>query len=367
MTTDIRSPLHAEHAALGALFTGFAGWSMPLRYESELVEHRAVRTAAGLFDLSHMGEVEVAGPQAADVLDYALAGAMRGMRVGRAKYSLLCTTEGTVIDDLVVYRLAEDRFLVVVNAANTTVDLAELTDRARGFDAEVIDRTHDTALIAVQGPHSVRIVRGLVPPNQTDLVTDMKYYAAAPATVAGHEVLLARTGYTGEDGFELYVPAEEATDLWRAILAADGPDDLVPAGLASRDTLRLEAGMALYGHELTTETSPYAAGLGRVINLGKPFVGRDALASQAEQQPGRALVGLRGGGRRAARAGYPVLSPDRTVVGVVTSGALSPTLSHPIALGYVDTGLTAPGTELAIDVRGRAEFYQVVAPPFYRR
>lgn len=218
--TGVRSPLHTEHEVLGASFTGFAGWSMPLRYESELAEHRAVRTAAGLFDLSHMGEIEVAGPQAAEALDYALAGAVRGMGVGRAKYSLLCTTEGTVIDDLVAYRLAGDRFLVVVNAANTTVDLTELTERARGFDAEVIDQTHDTALIAVQGPHSARIMQGLVPPNQTDLVTEMKYYAAAPATVAGHEVLLARTGYTGEDGYELYLPAREATDLWRAILSA---------------------------------------------------------------------------------------------------------------------------------------------------
>jgi aminomethyltransferase len=361
------SPLHAEHEALGATLTDFAGWQMPLRYQSELAEHQAVRTAAGLYDLSHMGEVEVTGPQAAAVLDHALTGALSAVPVGRAKYSLLCSAEGTVLDDLVVYRLAEDHFLAVVNASNAAADFAELSDRAGGFDATVTDRSAETALIAVQGPRSADVVRGLVPQAAGHIVAALKYYAAAPVTVAGQEVLLARTGYTGEDGFELYLPAAQAPALWRALLEAGRPLGLVPAGLASRDTLRLEAGMALYGHELSTETDPYSAGLGRVVRLDKPFVGRDALAGLAEREPARTLVGLRGSGRRAARAGYSVLDDGGSVVGQVTSGALSPTLGHPIALGYVDTGLATPGTELSVDVRGRPEPYVVTPLPFYRR
>ncbi|MCW2740204.1 MAG: Aminomethyltransferase [Blastococcus sp.] len=361
------TPLHAEHEALGATLTDFAGWQMPLRYRSELAEHQAVRTAAGLYDLSHMGEVEVTGPQAAAALDHALAGALSAVPVGRAKYSLLCSAEGTVLDDLVVYRLAEDHFLVVVNASNAAADVAELTTRAEGFQATVTDRSAETALIAVQGPRSAEVLRGLVPPAQADTVTTLKYYAAAPATVAGQGVLLARTGYTGEDGFELYLPAAQAPALWRALLEAGRPLGLVPAGLASRDTLRLEAGMALYGHELSTDTDPYSAGLGRVVRLDKPFVGRDALAALAAREPARTLVGLSGSGRRAARAGYSVVDDGGAVVGQVTSGALSPTLGHPIAHGYVDTGLATPGTELAVDVRGRPEPYVVTPLPFYRR
>ncbi|MGD9531610.1 MAG: glycine cleavage system aminomethyltransferase GcvT [Pseudonocardia sp.] len=359
--------MHAEHAALGAVLTSFAGWRMPLRYDSELAEHRAVRTAAGLFDLSHMGEIEVSGPQAAAALDHALVGDLSAVGIGRARYSLLCSTEGTVLDDLVVYRLAPDRFLAVVNAGNTAADLTELTRRAAGFDATVTDRSAATALIAVQGPRSVEILRGLVPSGQADVVAALLYYAATPATVAGHEVLLARTGYTGEDGFELYLPAARAPALWRRLLATGRPAGLVPAGLACRDTLRLEAGMPLHGQELSSTIDPYSAGLGRVVRLGKPFVGRDALALLAGRELERRLVGLRGTGRRAARTGYLVVAEDGSVVGRVTSGALSPTLGHPIALGYVDAARAAPGTEVAVDVRGRPEPYVVVTPPFYRR
>lgn len=362
----MRSPLFAEHEALSAVMTDFAGWQMPLRYDGELAEHGAVRTTAGLFDLSHMGEVEVAGPEAAAALDHALTGTLSRVAVGRAKYSLLCAAEGTVLDDLVVYRLAEDRFLVVVNAANTAADLAELTARAAGFDATVTDHSAETALVAVQGLRSAEIVRRLVPTTQAACVTGLKYYTAIPASVASHDVLLARTGYTGEDGFELYIEASGAPELWRDLLEAGRPAGLVPAGLACRDTLRLEAGMALYGHELSTAVDPYAAGLGRVVRLDKPFVGRDALAILAQRVPRRKLVGLRGSGRRAARAGYRVLA-DGAPVGRVTSGALSPSLGHPIALGYVDTALSAPGTKLDVDVRGRREPYVVVATPFYRR
>lgn len=362
------SPLLDEHTALGAHFTDFAGWQMPLKYDSELAEHRAVRTTAGLFDLSHMGEIDIAGTGAGALLDHALAGELSTIGVGRAKYSLLCNRDGGVIDDLVVYRLADDHFLVVANAANAPTVFDALHSRADGFDVSVADRSTMTALIAVQGPASQDIVTALVPDAQAALVANLKYYAATPAEVAGLQVLLARTGYTGEDGFELYVPNAHAVQLWRALLAVTTERGGFPAGLACRDTLRLEAGMALYGHELTLDTNPYEAGLGRVVRLHKNFVGRDALQTLSEQPPRRALVGLTGTGRRAARAEYTVYdAAGTTPIGTVTSGALSPTLGHPIALAYVDLAHSEPGTELTVDIRGKKELFTVTPAPFYRR
>lgn len=366
--TTPASPLRDEHAALGAHFTDFAGWQMPLKYDSELAEHHAVRTRAGLFDLSHMGEIAVAGTGAGALLDYALAGELSKVGVGRAKYSLLCNADGGVIDDLVVYRLADDRFLVVANAANAAVVYRELEARAEGFAATVDDQSSQTALVAVQGPAARDIVTALVPAGQAQLVADVKYYAVAPAEVAGLGVLLARTGYTGEDGFELYVSNVDAIRLWRALLEATTARGGVPAGLACRDTLRLEAGMALYGHELTLDTNPYEAGLGRVVRLNKDFVGRDALARLSQQTPQRVLVGLAGTGRRAARAEYVVFDADgESVVGTITSGVLSPTLGHPIALAFVDVAVGEPGTALTVDIRGKKERFTVTPSPFYRR
>ncbi len=364
------SPLLGEHQALGASFTDFAGWQMPLRYSSELAEHHAVRTAVGLFDLSHMGEIDVSGPDAAALLDYALVGELSKVAVGKAKYSLICNPDGGVIDDLVVYRLAEDHFLVVANAANYPQVHQQISSRAADFDVTVADKSAQSALIAVQGPKAQDVVSSLVADDQR--VADLKYYASTPAVVAGIEVLLARTGYTGEDGFELYVPNEHAVALWRALLEATTAHGGSPAGLACRDTLRLEAGMALYGHELSMDTNPFEAGLSRVVRLsrdnGGDFVGREALQTLSEQPVERVLVGLRGQGRRAARADYPVCdAAGGDVVGIVTSGALSPTLGYPVALAYVDAALAEPGTELTVDVRGRKEPFVVVPSPFYRR
>lgn len=361
------SPLLAQHQALGAQFTDFAGWQMPLKYSSELDEHRAVRSTAGLFDLSHMGEVYIEGAQAGALLDHALVGELSKVGVGRAKYSLLCDTAGGVIDDLVVYRLADDQFLVVANAANADVVAAELTCRAAGFAAVVDDRSADMALVAVQGPRSQDIVTGLVPAEQAALVDTMKYYASAPATVAGVDVLLARTGYTGEDGFELYVTNTDAPRVWRALLEATTEQGGTAAGLACRDTLRLEAGMALYGHELTRGTNPFEAGLGRVVTLDKDFVGRQALQQAAQRPIRRKLVGLTGTGRRAARAGYLVYDDAGEPAGIVTSGALSPTLGYPIALAYVDAALAERGTETHVDIRGTLQPFTVAPTPFYRR
>nr|WP_116103371.1 glycine cleavage system aminomethyltransferase GcvT [Amycolatopsis thermalba] len=357
----MRTALHSVHKGLGALFTDFAGWEMPVRYGSELAEHRAVREAAGLFDLSHMGEIEVTGPQAAVPLDHAFVGKLSAVKPGRARYTMICDNAGGVIDDLVVYRLADEKFLVVANAGNAPTVAAELTERASRFDARVTDRSAEVALIAVQGPKAVDVVGAV---TDADLAS-LKYYASVPATVKGHEVLLARTGYTGEDGFELYVPAEEATSVWHLLTDAGQPHGLVPAGLACRDTLRLEAGMPLYGNELSTQRSPFEANLGRVVKLDKPdFVGKAALAGR--QEPSEVLVGLRGGGRRAPRHGYRVLSGEEPV-GEVTSGALSPTLGYPVAMAYVPVALSEPGTKLAVDIRGRVEPVEVVPLPFYQR
>ncbi|MBU3749540.1 MAG: glycine cleavage system aminomethyltransferase GcvT [Mycobacterium sp.] len=366
------SPLLGEHQALGASFTDFAGWQMPLKYSSELAEHHAVRDAVGLFDLSHMGEIDVSGPDAAALLDYALVGELSKVAVGKAKYSLICNPDGGVIDDLVVYRLADDHFLVVANAANYPAVHQEISSRAAEFDVTVADESVHTALIAVQGPKAQDVVSSLVSDDQKQVVADLKYYASTPAVVAGIDVLLARTGYTGEDGFELYVPNEQAAALWGELLDATTKQGGSAAGLACRDTLRLEAGMALYGHELNLDTNPYEAGLGKVVRLDRGndrgFVGREALQSLSEQPVARVLVGLRGEGRRAARADYPVCdAAGEKVVGTVTSGALSPTLGYPIALAFVDAALAEPGTELTVDVRGRKEPFVVVPSQFYRR
>lgn len=364
-----RTPLTSVHSELGASLTDFAGWLMPLRYGSETAEHVAVRTAAGLFDLSHMGELTVAGPDAAAALDYALTGQPSALEPGRARYTMICAPDGGVLDDLIVYRLGGAEFLVVANAANTGVVLTALAERAVGYDARVSDRTDDYALIAVQGPHAAAILAGL---TATDLST-VRYYASCPAQLAGRQVLLARTGYTGEDGFEIFAAPQDAGQLWADISTAGASQGLVPAGLAARDTLRLEAGMPLYGNELSRDITPYDAGLGRAVRLDKPgdFVGRAALAARAEAAPERQLVGLVGQSRRVPRHGYDVLW-DGAPCGTVTSGAPSPTLGVPIAMAYVrpdDAQQAADPArgQLAVDVRGRAEPARLVELPFYRR
>jgi aminomethyltransferase len=367
-----RTPLTAVHERLGASLTGFAGWLMPLRYGSETAEHNAVRTAAGLFDLSHMGEIVVTGPDAGAALDYALVGQPSALTPGRARYTMICAPDGGILDDLIVYRLSGEEFLVVANAANTAVVLDALEARI-GRNAKVADQTDDYALIALQGPNAAGI---LAPVTDADLAA-VKYYASYPATVAGHPILLARTGYTGEDGFELFTRPQDAESVWDALTAAGAGHGLVPAGLSARDTLRLEAGMPLYGNELGPDLTPFDAGLGRVVKLDKPgdFVGREALARRAEAAPQRELVGLAGRSRRVPRHGYEVLW-DGAVCGQVTSGAPSPTLGKPIAMAYVEPRVArdarqaqADGEQnrLAIDVRGSAEPADLVPLPFYRR
>ncbi|NGO07665.1 glycine cleavage system aminomethyltransferase GcvT [Streptomyces sp. HC44] len=363
-----RTALDSLHRSLGATMTDFAGWDMPLRYGSERDEHIAVRTKAGLFDLSHMGEITVTGPQATALLDFALVGNIGGVKVGRARYTMICREDGGILDDLIVYRLADTEYMVVANASNAQVVLDALVERAEGFDADVRDDREAYALLAVQGPESPGILKSL-----TDADLDgLKYYAGLPGTVVGVPALIARTGYTGEDGFELFVAPADAEQLWRALTEAGTPVGLVPCGLSCRDTLRLEAGMPLYGHELSTSLTPFDAGLGRVVKFEKEgdFVGREALAEAADRaakNPPRVLVGLIAEGRRVPRAGYDVVA-DGKVIGEITSGAPSPTLGKPIAMAYVDAAHSAPGTPgVGVDIRGSHEPYEVVALPFYKR
>jgi aminomethyltransferase len=358
------TPLTEAHRALGARLIEFGGWLMPVQYSSILEEHRAVRERVGLFDLSHMGELYVEGPDAGAALAAALVSNPPSLAVGRAHYSMICAPTGGIIDDLIVYRLAETRFLVVANAGNAAVVSDTLAERLVSFKAVLDDRALATGLLAVQGP---RARETLEPLTDVDLGS-LRYYAIAEGTVAGIPALVARTGYTGEDGFEIFVDTGRTAALWETLLAAVTGNEGVPVGLGARDTLRLEAGMPLYGNELDLTTNPFEAALGRVVKLDKPgdFVGRAALEKVARDGPSRRLVGLVVEGRGIARHGYPVLAGERRS-GMVTSGTQSPTLGVPIAMAYVAPGDAEPGTVVDVEIRGARVPARVVELPFYRR
>jgi aminomethyltransferase len=359
-----QSPLHDRHVALGAKMVEFGGWLMPLQYSGILEEHRAVRERAGLFDLSHMGELFVEGPDAGTALAAALVSNPPSLAEGRAQYSMITAPDGGIVDDLIVYRLGPERFLVVANAGNAHIVSDALAERLVGFKAVLDDRSLATALVAVQGPRSVDILQPL-----TDVNLDtLRYYGIAEGTVAGIPALVARTGYTGEDGFEVFVDTASAGKLWDAMLKAGSDHGAGPIGLGARDTLRLEAGMPLYGNELDLETNPFEANLGRVVKLDKAgdFVGRAALEKVARDGVARRLVGLIVRGRGIARHGYPVFAGDRRT-GVVTSGTVSPTVGQAIAMAYVATADATPGTMLDVEIRGQRVPAEVVALPFYRR
>jgi aminomethyltransferase len=352
------------HRALGARLIDFGGWLMPVQYTGILEEHRAVRERAGLFDLSHMGELFVEGDEAGDALAAALITDPRTLAVGRAQYSMICAPDGGVIDDLIVYRLGDQRFLVVANAGNAATVSEELGRRLADWRAILDDRSLVTSLVAIQGPRSAEILATL-----TDIdLGSLKYYAIAEGSVAGIPALVARTGYTGEDGFEIFVDWDRGPDVWNAIAEAGKAADIIACGLGARDTLRLEAGMPLYGNELGRDVNPYEANLGRVVKLEKPgdFVGREALQAASAETPDKLLVGLVITGRGIARHGYPVLAGDRRT-GVVTSGTHSPTIGKPIAMAYVAPTDAAPGTLLAVEVREQPVSAEVVPLPFYKR
>jgi aminomethyltransferase len=355
----LRTPLHGSHRRLNARMVDFAGWDMPVQYPSGiLAEHQAVRSASGAFDLSHMGRVFVRGVDALALVQACCTRDLGKLADGQAAYALLCLPNGGVLDDVIVYRLEPREILLVVNAWNREADVAWLSDQNRDLHlaADVDDHTLETALIGVQGPNSERTL-------QSHAAVDLEPlpgYAFVVSHVAGRSALVARTGYTGEDGFEVLVQASDAAHVWDTLLASDA----VACGLGARDTLRTEAGMPLYGHELDETTNPYEARLGWAVELDKgQFVGRSALASIKSHGPSRRLVGLVFEPAGVPRSGAPLGEADR-VVGVLTSGTFSPTLKRPIGLGYVPIALSRPGQRLEVEVRGKAIQAEVVRLPF---
>jgi glycine cleavage system T protein (aminomethyltransferase) len=360
--TFARTPLHAAHLRAGGRIVPFAGWEMPVQYTGVMDEHRAVRSAAGLFDVSHMGEVRVTGSGAEAFLQSLTPNDVATLEPLRIHYSSLLTERGTYIDDLLVYRESENEFLLVVNAANVETDFDWIADHAPN-DVKVENVSSLYALLALQGPASASILQGLTETNLEPIV----YYGFRRGEVAGRPAIISRTGYTGEDGFELYVAPEDAEALWDALLAAGGDRGLVPAGLGARDTLRLEAAMALYGHELDLETTPWEAGLAWTVKLNcGDFIGREALVAAMAAGPRKKLVGFEVRGRGIAREGCEAWGAGGSI-GRVTSGTFSPTLERALGMAYLAPEWCEVGREFEIDVRGRRLPAQVVKLPFYRR
>ena len=359
MTGPRRTPLYETHRRLDAKMVEFAGFDMPVQYTSILDEHRAVREAAGLFDVSHMGQIGLTGPRAVAAADRLLTRAVSPMRPGRVRYALLCNEEGGVVDDVTVYRLADDALFLCVNASNVEKDYRWIVRHA-GAEVGVRNTSEETGLLALQGPASAEILRR----SCEAPLPELRRYSFDRAEIAGSAALVSRTGYTGSDGFEIYVGVGDLVRVFEAILQAGKPSGLVPAGLGARDTLRLEAALPLYGHELDDTTSPLEAGLERFVELGRGgFLGAEALRRQHGAGVSRHLVGFVLLDRGVARAGHPVSHAGR-VVGAVTSGAPSPTLGTSIGLAYVPSELAGPGTPLEIDIRGRAARARVVEIPF---
>jgi aminomethyltransferase len=360
-----RTPLFERHQALGARLVEFGGWEMPVQYSGIIEEHRAVRERAGLFDVSHMGEFRITGSGALAFLQSLVPNDVSKLAINQALYTQLCLPTGGTVDDLLIYHLGTDDYMAVVNAGTMPKDWAWFTEHAAAHaDVTLRNDSATTGLIALQGPAAQRILQPL---TTTDLHT-IAYYHCQPGTVSGIECLISRTGYTGEDGFELYCSAGQVGALWDALLAAGRPEGLLPAGLGARDTLRLEAGYCLYGHELTEDITPLEAGLGWSVKLNKEsdFIGRQALLDEKQHGLKRKLVGIVLRDRGIPRAGYAIMREGERI-GEVTSGTMCPTLEQAVALGYVPPDAAAPGTQLAIEIRGKPVAAEVVTLPFYKR
>src|SRR5215468_593857 len=355
-----RTPLRDVHVKAGARMVPFAGWDMPVQYTGIVDEHRAVRRAVGLFDISHMGEFEIAGPDALGIVQRLCSNDASTLAVGQVQYSLLCYPDGGIVDDLTLYRLADDRFMLTVNASNIDKDWSWVTQQGRGA-AQWENVSAETGLLAPQGPKAEGLVQRLADRD----VTSIHYYHFAHGVVAGVKALISRTGYTGEDGFELYVQASRAEDLWYALLEAGRADGIQPIGLGARDTLRLEMKFALYGNDIDETTNPLEAGLGWVVKPAKgDFIGRAAIEAMRAKGVPRKLVGFEMVERQVPRHGYRILRGGEPV-GVVTSGSFSPSLERGIGMGYVRADLSAVGTELDVEIRGTGQRARVVRTPFY--
>jgi aminomethyltransferase len=358
-----RTPLYEQHLALGARLVEFGGWEMPVQYSSILEEHRAVRTRAGLFDVSHMGEFKVEGKDALAFLQNLVPNDVGRLAIHQALYSQLCLPDGGTIDDLIIYYLAENHYMMVVNAANIDKDFAWVEKQARNFDVQATNQSDATALLALQGPESLAILQPLTGED----LSAIRYYHCIPGMVDGINCIISRTGYTGEDGFELYCAAVDVVKLWKDLLAAGKQQGLLPAGLGARDTLRLEAGYCLYGHELDEQTNPLEANLGWTVKLNKgDFIGHDALLKVKEEGLKRKLIGIEMIERGVSRGGYAIYENDQQI-GALTSGAPSPTLNKNIGMGYVEAAHAVAGKTVQIDIRGKRTAAQIVALPFYKR
>ncbi len=358
-----KTKLHEFHVGLGARMVDFAGWRMPVYYSGIVEEHRAVRDAAGLFDVSHMGEIALRGPGFLTFADSLMTNAVRKLEVGQAQYTVMCYEDGGIVDDLVLYRFP-DHVMLVVNAANAEKDLGWILEH-KPDDVDVEDLSEATTQIALQGPKADEILAGL-----TDVpLAELPFYRFTEGHVAGVPVLVSRTGYTGERGFELYTTADRtgAESLWAAITESGAPHGVTPVGLGARDTLRLEMGYCLYGNDITASTNPLEAGLGWITKLKKgPFIGRDALLRAKQEGICRRLYGMEAVGPAIPRPGYPIYS-DGTELGVVTSGGFGPSIAKGIALAYLPMELVREGVELEIGVRGRRVQVRTTKPPFYRQ
>ena len=362
---DLRkTPLHARHRASNARMVPFAGWDMPVEYSGITAEHTAVRTRAGLFDVSHMGQIEVAGKNAMTVVDKLVCSDVAALQIGQAKYSGLLTPGGTFVDDVLVYRMAPSHFMIVANASNVQKDYAWIAEHVKAVgDAAAVDSSSRYALLALQGPAS----RDILQPLTGVELGELRPYWFANGEVANARATISRTGYSGEDGFEIFVPPNMADRVWQAVLESGRSADVIPCGLGARDTLRLEAAMRLYGNDIDESTTVLEAGLEWTVSWTKAdFVGRDVLVQQREKGLERVIVGLEMVDRGIARHGYPIVRDGRPV-GVVTSGTQTPFLKKAIAMAYVPPDLSSPGSEIEVDVRGRPSKARVVPLPFYKR
>lgn len=367
--TDLaQTPLHAWHVANGGRMVGFSGWSMPVQYSSIVEEHTAVRNAVGLFDISHMGRLLIDGAEATDFLESILTRRIADMTPGQVRYALLCNLEGGILDDVLVYQvqLPEGElsgYGMVVNAGNRAKVISWLHRHAGKFDVQITDHTAEYAMIAVQGPRAIELLDAAAACE----LTSMKYYHGGMTQIAGFRCFVSRTGYTGEDGCEVICDAADAETIWQALCDHGAALGATPVGLGARDTLRLEAGMPLYGHELSETIDPLQAELSFAVNLrDREFLGRDAIVKLKEDRTRPVRIGLQLEGKRAAREGAVILQSDE-IVGEVTSGTFSPTFQRPIAMGYVKPTASAPGASLAVDIRGKHHPAQVVPLPFYHR
>ena len=362
-TTVKRTPLYSLHRTLGARMTEFGGFEMPLSYSGIIEEHRTVRSTAGIFDLSHMGEFELHGIAALAILEHTLTNSADRLVDGQAQYTLMCAEDGGTHDDLILYRLEPDRYMLCVNAANIAPDREWLLRQSRP-GAELIDMSDDIALIAIQGPRATSILSKV---SQLPL-SQIRRFHAQSGDVAGFPCLVARTGYTGEDGFELFVAAQHASPVFEALLNFAAEDGLRPCGLGARDTLRMEAGLPLYGHELDRNISPLEAGLTPFVKFGRGFIGETALTAQRNSGPKRQLVGIQtDDGKSIARQGYKLIQDDHQV-GVVTSGTFAPSFSRPLAIGLVEAAANLqPGDQLTVEIRNRTAPATIVQLPFYRK